>query len=297
MPAVNAEPITPMPFRGGPFRVRMGLTPIQPADWLVIGPDYAGQIAEKRRLIAADRAAVWQMLPQAEGAAAELADVLAANLAVNHGAHFALDAGRLENRLLGESEALPQGDLGAVIRHLQEDFCLLRPDAGDGLYRLTGASLCFPANWKLAEKLGRPLIAIHEHVPDYEPAVGAGVDRFLQRLDAGRLVTRANWLLSDEPALFQLGKRPLAHTIPVAEIGRKLAMRLERQCFCRLPETGAVVFSIRTFVHRLDEVVATPTDARDLLAALSGMDGPALAYRHIGPVLPQLTDWLESRAA
>jgi dimethylamine monooxygenase subunit A len=293
---LRPEPITPMPFRGGPFRVRMGLTPIQPAEWLVIGPDYAGQIAEKRRLIAADREAVWQMLPQAQDAAAELGDALAANLVGHHGEHFRRENGRFENRLLGESEALAPGDLGAVIRHVQEDVCLLQPDGSDGLYRLTGASLCFPANWKLAEKLGRPLIAIHEHVPDYEPAVGAGVDRFLQRLDAGRLVTRANWLLSDEPALFQLGKRPLAEAIPLEEIGRRLVMRLERQCFLRLPQTGAVVFSIRTFVLRLEEAVATPADARDLMASLSGMDGPALAYRHIGPVLPRLTAWLESRA-
>lgn len=293
---MSAEPITPMPFRDGPYRVRMGLTPIAPTQWLVVGPDYAGQIAEKRRLIAADRAAVWQMLPQAQGAAAELADMLADNLGRHHGAQFRHEAGRFDNRLLGESGALPPGDLGAVVRHVQEDFCLLQPQGEGGLYHLTGASLCFPANWKLAEKLGRPLIAIHEHVPDYEPAVGAGVDRFLQRLMPGRLVTRSNWLLSDEPALFQLGKRPLAEAIPVAEIGRRLVMRLERQCFCRLPESGAVVFSIRTFVHRLDEVVSAPADARDLLASLSGMDGPALAYRHIGPVLPQLTAWLESRA-
>jgi len=291
-----AMPIEPMPFRDGPYRVRMGLTPIGPAQWLVIGPDYAAQIAEKRRLIAVDREAVWQMLPEAQGAAAELADMLAENLSQHHGAHFALEAGRLENRLLGESEALPPGDLGAVMRHVQEDFCLLQQEQADGLYRLTGASLCFPANWKLADKLGRPLIAIHEHVPDYEPAVGAGVDRFLQRLESGRLVTRANWLLSDEPALFQLGKRPLPEAIPVDEIGRRLVMRLERQCFCRLPESGAVVFSIRTFVHALEDVVATPADARDLLTSLSGLDGPALAYRHIGPVLPQLTAWLEGRA-
>lgn len=293
---MRPEPITPMPFRSGPFRVRMGLTPIAPAEWLVIGPDYAGQIAEKRRLIAADREAVWQMLPQADGAAAELGDVLAANLVAHHGEHFRRENGRFENRLLGESEALPPGDLGAVIRHVQEDVCLLQPDGGDGLYRLTGASLCFPANWKLAEKLGRPLIAIHEHVPDYEPAVGAGVDRFLQRLDSGRLVTRANWLLSDEPALFQLGKRPLAQAIPVDEIGERLVMRLERQCFLRLPETGAVVFSIRTFVLRLEEAVATLADARDLIEALSGMDEPALAYRHIGPALPRLIAWRERRA-
>jgi hypothetical protein len=291
-----AMPIEPMPFRDGPYRVRMGLTPIPPAQWLVIGEDYAAQIAEKRRLIVADRDAVWRMLPQAEAAAAELAGMVAQNLAEHHVAHFRLAPGRIENRLLGESEALPPGSLAAIIRHVQEDFCLLQQDGEGAPYRLTGASLCFPANWKLADKLGRPLVAIHEPVPDYEPSVGAAVDRFVQRLVADRLVTRANWLLSDEPALFQLGKKPLSEAIPVERIGRKLVMRLERQCFCRLPQSGAVVFSIRTFVHALEDVVATPAEARDLLAALSGMDGPALAYRHIGPVLPQLTAWLERRA-
>jgi hypothetical protein len=287
-----AEPIQPMPFRGGPYRVRMGLSPIPEADWLVIGADYAGQIAEKRRLIATNPDGVWRMLPQAHAAAAELGRVIAQNLLAHHADVFMQAGGAFENRLLGE-RATPPASLAAIIRHVQEDVCILQQEGG--VHRLTGASLCFPANWKLADKLGRPLIAIHEHVPDYEAGVGAAVDRFLDRLQPGRLVTRANWLLSDEPALFQLGKRPMAEAIPVDEIGRRIVMRLERQCFRRLPESGAVIFSIRTFVRRLEEVVTGPAEARDILDALSGMDAPALAYRHIDVIRPRLIAWLESR--
>src|SRR6202011_6426026 len=48
---------------------------------------------------------------------------------------------------------------------VQEDLCVLM--RGDGHWRLEAGVVCFPSMWRLAEKLGLPVTAIHQRVPYY----------------------------------------------------------------------------------------------------------------------------------
>ena len=57
----------------------------------------------------------------------------------------------------------PLRTLGQIV---QEDICLLQKRGDEHV--LTGAVLCFPASWRLADKAGRPLIGIHDTVPEYD---------------------------------------------------------------------------------------------------------------------------------
>ena len=57
---------------------------------------------------------------------------------------------------------------------MQEDLCLMQRGAAG--YRLV-AVVCFPAHWRLADKLGRPLEAIHEPVPGFGERLAPTVDR------------------------------------------------------------------------------------------------------------------------
>ncbi|MEZ5865467.1 MAG: DUF3445 domain-containing protein [Geminicoccaceae bacterium] len=45
-------------------------------------------------------------------------------------------------------------------------------------YRLVGAFVAFPSRWSLAEKIGRPMPAIHAPVPGLEAAIGGPVGLF-----------------------------------------------------------------------------------------------------------------------
>ena len=61
-------------------------------------------------------------------------------------------------------------------RLVQEDLCLMAPSSGT--YRLIAASLCFPSRWRLADKLGQPMMAIHQPVPGFNDKLARPVDRF-----------------------------------------------------------------------------------------------------------------------
>ena len=79
-----------------------------------------------------------------------------------------LTAARLHNRLTGETWTLTPPDcdpLELAGRLVQEDLCIIQ-DAADGP-RFTAAVLCFPSRWRLHEKLGQPLAAVHGPVPLY----------------------------------------------------------------------------------------------------------------------------------
>ena len=245
-----------------------GTTPVAETEWLTVDEAFAPQLAERARLLARTREAVCAARPGSEAAQAELYDTVLA----------ALDArpdydrtGGAMRRPDGVTVPLDAGDpLGTLGRLVQEDLCLMEKPAGAGEHVLTAAILCFPANWTLAEKLGRPLTAIHDPVPDYDSGLAARVQRLFDGLRpveaGGRILMRMNALDHARPELFQT--RPQAETRPQGS-GRGGWLRIERQTLRRLPRTGAVVFAIHTTV--LDRA-ALPADQQAAFAAHAGRD-------------------------
>jgi dimethylamine monooxygenase subunit A len=120
---------------------------------------------------------------------------------------------------------------------------------------LTGAILCFPASWTLAEKIGRSMLAIHAPVHDYDARIATSVQRMMRAIQPGAMLWRANALVYDDATLHQPRREGVPRPLPVTG----LYLRSERQSFVRLPVTGAVVFAIHTYVVRMVDLDA---DAR-----------------------------------
>jgi hypothetical protein len=232
---------------------RMGLEPLPLEDWLKPQPGDAAVLAERARLIAAHRRDVIAALPESEAAIGELAATL-----------------RERGIVIGQGETLP-----AIGRGLAEDICILT-DAGAG-YRLTAGILCFPNRWKLTEKIGGNVLAVHGPVPDYAADLSAGVDRFLDRLKPSRAYLRRNWGLSTSEDLFLPEPTP---AIDPRE-GGDFFLRREDQSFLKLPESGAVIFAIRTTVTPWAD---TPADLQaDILATVGNLSAPWLDYKSLKP--------------
>jgi hypothetical protein len=71
----------------------------------------------------------------------------------------------------------------------------------------------------------------------------------------------------------------------VEEAARGLWLRVERQTLRRLPESGAIVFTIRTFQQRLADYLARP-EARDGFQLAIDQLPPAVAhYKGVTPYL------------
>ena len=273
-------PALHLPYEAGPQRMALGLTAIPEAAWLERDSMTRPQIAERVRLLAERRADVLADTSGSEAACAELREMLAAHLAA-----------------CWPGWARPAGDphpLAAIGGWVAEDFCLLRPEP-DGPV-LIAAILCFPSRWRLSEKIGRPLMAIHKPVPTYAETLGRPVDRFMGAIKPGRLAVRYNWSVHEDPTLFQPtghGRGDFDPSITPENAGESLWLRVERQTFRRLPESGVVVFGIRTHMTPLAEVVAVPGEASRLAAAVRGVPVEMERYKSLMPYRAALLGYLE----
>lgn len=243
-----------------------GVLPLDRAAWLVVDEAHAGQMAERDRLLAERPSDVLALTAGAGPAAAELYRTVLADLP------------RLGFRL-SEAEAVrpdgvavpldPRRPLLTLGRLVQEDLCLMEP-GGAGEHVLTGAVLCFPASWTLAEKIGRPLIRIHAPVPGYGADVAPRVQRLFDAIRPERPLWRMNYNRYMSADLYQPRREADPRPRPA---GPAPYLRSERQCLLRLPETGAVVFSIHTYVVAVEALPETARKALEDEAAIAGGAG------------------------
>lgn len=224
--------------RGG-GALRMALTRVDEADWLQ--PDF--DVAARTRVFSEYPESI-AVLPGAEDAAREAARSVAGT-----------------------------DDLGEAATGCWEDLCILQASHVEGPYRLTAAALGFPTDWRIDEKMGRPLIAIHEPIHGYAEQLASGVDHFFATLKAGPIFGRANWFVvandnwrympMDDP------RTRFAH-VTAENAGETLFVRCERQTLRRLPETGAVLFTIGIAVAPLRDLgVRTLRRVADAMGAIS----------------------------
>ncbi|UEM23289.1 DUF3445 domain-containing protein [Skermanella mucosa] len=276
-----------LPFAEGPFRMAMGLMALKPADWIEIDGNYASEIALRDRLLIERRGDVLAMRPGAAGACREVLDQLAGFLPERFPEHFQRTGPELLNHVTGDRWQV-EGELSDPLeiagRLVQEDLCILQEV--DGELRLTAGVLCFPNRWRLADKLGLPMLGIHAPVPAYADRLGRPVDRFLGLMTPDRPVWRLNWSLTDDPTLFQ----PVGHgrlepdrSMTAENAGVRVFLRVERQTLRRLPRTGAVLFTIRTYQRPVEALAARPQEAARLASAVRALPDDTARYKSVMP--------------
>ncbi|TVS04051.1 MAG: DUF3445 domain-containing protein [Rhodobacteraceae bacterium] len=230
-----------------------GVMPLARADWLMVDAAYAPQMKERRKLLAERPADVLDLLPGGQEAAEEVLDEVLRDLP-EHG--FTAEGARVTCPDGFTVEIDPTRPLWTLGHLLQSDFCLLQKRGAEHV--LTGAVLCFPSSWTLAEKLGKPLMRIHKPVESYDGQMGARVQRMFDLMRPEQPLWRANLLYYVDPALFQ----PRSERAPKQRRRESVYLRSERQCLLKLPRCGAVVFSIHTAVISRD--CLTPEQAAAL---------------------------------
>ena len=210
--------------------------------WLFCDDAYGAQMVERRRLIAERQSDVYAQRPEGVPAAQAFLDQVLASLPKGY-------------ELTSERVVCPDGydvvidkeaPLLTLGRILQQDVCILEKRGQEHV--LTGAILCFPASWTLAQKIGRPLVRIHAPVTDYDDGIAKRVQRLFDGVQDGRPLWRANHLRYTDPALFQ--PRPENDPRPVGRPDDDY-IRSERQTVLRITNAAeAVAFVIHTTVVR-----------------------------------------------
>ena len=287
------------PYMTESFRVAMGLFPLNPKDWIEPGPQMAAELAEKDRLLGERYREVFSVQPEAQESSQEVLDLLVAHLPARFPSLYQRVGNALGNAVTGQCWDLSQSALHPLDlagRLVQEDLCVMKKDPDSDVYRLVGASLCFPTRWSLAEKMGKSLGMIHHPTAGYKEHLDSTMDRFFARMKVHRPVWRLNWGIVDDPALFQStghSRGGFRSDITVENAGEQLWLRIERQTLRRLPRSQGILFTIRIYVKPLAHLLSYPERAAAMARALRGMPDSWLLYKSLSGFLDAVLGWLD----
>ncbi|MEL6878624.1 MAG: heme-dependent oxidative N-demethylase subunit alpha family protein, partial [Pseudomonadota bacterium] len=140
-----------LPKARGGGQLKMGLSKLFEDAWLQPEPD----LAERARGFAEFPEGV-QLSSHADASGRELAAMLAVD-----------------------------GALPEAAKSTHEDMCLLTRFDSEEAYRLIGAAVAWPSDWRPADKLGLPLRALHAPIAGYKEQLASGVDHFMAKLKPG----------------------------------------------------------------------------------------------------------------
>jgi hypothetical protein len=264
-------PYVPLEAKG--WRMAMGLRPLDRDRWLEVDERRDVELEEKRQLLTSKYDVVVATNPAGDEGSAELLREVTAFLATHHPTFFV-------ERVDGDHPIV------SAARLVQEDLCVLvRSD----VWRLQAACVCFPSRWNLASKLGATLDDIHRPVPGYDVELSRPTNAFFERLKPDRSFWRLNWTLIDNEALHQPTS---ARHSPDGDLDHWF-FRVERQTLRRLPESDAVVFTIRNYVASARSLVDThPEFGATLLLNLDTAPEAMREYKGWGGVADRLRDSL-----
>ena len=283
-PSVNAGYVARIPHDeilpqvvGDAFRHRVGVKPLEIAKWFVTDADWEPTLAMKRALIADRRHEVVSFRDDCHDVAQEAAE-LVLTWAGKSTSRSGVDA------LVDAALAVP------------DDLTVLRSVAtGDGeQLPFVAGVVCSPSRWRLADKIGHDMLAVHKPVALYAEHIGAAVDTTLTRLSPDKPVWRSNWTLEDHPALFQ----PFSPGRQLVDHPSELWIRIERETLRRLPRTQGVLFTIRGFQEPLATYVQRGPEAVGALRELVARLPDAVArYKSVYDYRAATLTWLDSLLA
>jgi dimethylamine monooxygenase subunit A len=216
----------------GGFRFRLGTRPAEAAEYFRTTADNRTILKERRHWLQTDPDRYVAILPEGVALLDETIELAAK--------WNTLDTRQIESI---REPSTPLGRCTALGREWEPDFALLRPDSS-GQFILVAGCVCFPSHWRLPEKMGRSISAIHEPVPGLNDAIGPAIDTFLLRMKPGTCWTRSNWNLSRTCELNQYPERNVTR-VPADCTANDVWLRMEHQALVSLPATGGVLFGIR----------------------------------------------------
>ena len=271
----------------------MGLRSKRGTDWLG-GTDplgisglYARQMTEKYQLMTN-----------------QLEEIFALHTA---GVPAALEAASLITQIAGgdklaqPEQADAQAAFIAASRLIPEDILILVPnqtDEGGREWRLQAGLLAFPGHWRLADKMGGTLAAIHSPVPKFQEKLSAHVDKFFANMQIGAISWRQNWSVQQDDRLFAPKREPaLKSSLTPKEASQQIHIRIETQHFYKLPLSGGVIFAIRTSLAPLNFWQQNPEPIATLLSQIEKLGKDMSGYKAIEPLRPVLHHWLKNQTS
>jgi len=209
-----------------------------------------------------------------------------------------------ENKLLGindqfifgDSTTLPRAPLEYIGRQLQGDFAIL--DQRDGDLFLDAGIITCPADWSLAFDTGMSFTQWHGPVPmAHSEGIFERALKYLTAMPTGKPVRRLNWTLTVNA---RMDTSPETYhewgyertTITPENVAEKVYLRVELQVIDRMPRSHALMFSIRTYLMSLNDIVSNPEWATRLYRVMKTLPEPLINYKGLARYHSTVVDYL-----
>ncbi|KAF9890313.1 hypothetical protein FE257_005979 [Aspergillus nanangensis] len=289
----TSKPIPYRPFRYGPkYFITLGLRSMKWDEWIELDNHFLRYHADKARRIAERGSKCCRTAPEAMDGAIELLEELASYLPQRYPSMYRKTAVGIDNLVTNESFNITQRPLAedpmmTCARLVQDDLALMFEKENGEYYLLAGAIL-LAGFWRLDDKYGMRLSDIHTSgdVPGYKEKLEKGMMNFFRRIKPEDPVLRNNYFVQVDESL------PWSHSIgsedaPVVSwntAAKNKAIehhffRSERQSLRRLPRSGAVVFTIRTYFEPVTEIAKEPYVPGRLASAIRSWDSNVGRYK------------------
>jgi len=121
--------------------------------------------------------------------------------------------------------------------------------------------------------------------------------KYLLRLQYGKPVRRLNWTLTVNPRLDTSPENypvwgPDKATVTPDNVGAKMCLRVELQTLTRLPRSNAILFGIRGYLIRLEELVRVKKWGRRLHRVLRDLHPEIAEYKGMPRYRQIIVDYL-----
>lgn len=304
----------PLPYRAfkQKYNVTMGIRNMKTDEWIELDNEWMKYHDLKKKRILERRTEVYGTLPEAYPGAMECLAELRKYLPARYPTLFQKTQQGIRILATGEefNTVEPECDPMLIAAQLLQDDIAIMVEQPDEQYWLKGGAIMLAGFWRFSDKVNTPLAYIHTSgdVPKYATHLKTGMDKFFKRLTPEAPVVRNNYFLQTDPHLdwsVSIGPEDSPNvgwnTADEAADINEIYYRSERQSLRRLPISGAVVFTIRTYFHPLTQLAEERGVPERLYKGIESWTDDVREYRgyskFAGVVLPYLKQkWDEQTA-
>ncbi|RCK59611.1 hypothetical protein Cantr_07361 [Candida viswanathii] len=248
-------------------QVDHGDTDLDPQDWLLIEPTYKSRIEAKEKIIRnchpdypADkdtRKSTLFVTPEATPAIIEFYEIVMKYLCDKYPTCFKKEDSTITNLITGKDYPVTGTDpvllQEYLVSNIEEDFIILlkdptREDEENGTeYFFKGGVFAFAAGFDPRDRFNKPLSFVHGPVPAYAQKLKMSMNRFFNRI--------SRFYVDDANKGHNLPEGHVQEPLKYEDLDfeNQVHYRSERQVLTKLPKSGAVVFTIRTYLLPLAE--------------------------------------------
>lgn len=278
-------PILHTPYDGSSKLFTIGLKPLDLCDWIDADARLRDYLDEKDRLAMRVPLDIFAALPGSEAAQAEVLTLLADYLPERFGDIYSRIGPQIDivpafRRVRLDDPLIPPLLTAASL--VQEDLVILQKQ--DGHWCVSAGALAFPSSWRLSDKIGRPMHEVHGPVPGFNTGTRNAmmIERMFDNLRPDQPVMRWNWSLYGDDMLHHPEGSNAGRRFGAGEVAEHVFLRLERQTLRKLPDSDAILFTIRIYIDPLDALQSHadgPVLARALSEQIMALDEQQLTYK------------------